>query len=258
MSNAPLSIAWGISIAAAMIPLGLSTISPASVGRPSTRNLCSLSPITIAREPNVTHFVGTTLPDTILAGAGDVKPSRHGGHWGRGDRRAVYGQLVRVDTLAGAEADKVRAAMARLGSRDLLLVPWDYDPSCEPTYWSASAQWISPGLVGFYTATLRAEKFWISGRPTFDVFTADLEPYPHGPFFREGYHGADAVRLRPSLTPHEMFDLYEVLPIWGKWELDASALEPLERWAREHSELSAKYPADEILATNRGRVRPNR
>lgn len=249
-------IAWRISIATGAIALGLSTMPSASATRPPATFLCSFAPTTVVRDGDLTYFVGTALPDTVLAGLGHVKkPSSHGGHWGSGKKRAVYGQLVRADTLAGAGADRVRAAMARLRSRDLLLVPWDYDPGCEPTYWSPSARWVAPGLVGFYKVTLRAEKHWTDGRPTFDAFTADLEPYPHGPFFREGYRGTDAVRLRPSLSAREMFGLYEVLPIWAGQELNASALEPLERWAREHADLARKYPADEILATNRGRLR---
>jgi hypothetical protein len=170
----------------------------------------------------------------------------------------VYGQLVRIDTLGGANAQLLRDAMSRLESRDVLVVPWDYDPGCEPTSWSGSARWVEAGLVGFYEVKLRSQKQWAGSRPTFDAFTADLEPYPHGPFFREGFRGTDALRTRFSLDARAMFRLYEVLPIWGEWEVDAPVLESMERWARENPELARKYPADEILDMNRRRPRRGR
>ena len=218
-------------------------------------SLCSLDPTIGVQDTSLTHFVGSALADTLPAGLGGVKPSREGGHWGPGRQRAVYGQLVRLDTLGGASADQVREALRRQGLRDVLVVPWDYDPGCEPTYWNGSAQWVEEGLVGFYKLKLRPQKQWHDGRPSFDAFAADLQPYPHGPFFREGYKGTDALRRRASLDAREMFQLYQVLPIWTKAKLDTQALQPMERWARENPGLAGKYPADEILADLRRFIR---
>jgi hypothetical protein len=234
-----------LAIPTAGIPLSL---------RPTGSGLCSLSPLPLGRDTAETYFVGTALADTILAGPGDVKPSPDGGHWGRGEPRAVYGQLVRVDTLGGAQAQVVREAIPNSQSRDVVIVPWDYDPACEPTYWSMSARWVEPGLVGFYEVKLRPRPQWAGNRPTFDAFTADLEPYPHGPFFGAGFRGANAVHSRAALNAREMFEFYARLPVWREWKLDAQALEPLERWARENPTLANKYPADEVLHTNRRRL----
>lgn len=210
--------------------------------------LCSLVPLPYGRDPAVTYFVGVALPDTVLAGAGRVRPSRWGGHFGSGRERPVYGQLVRVDTLGGIQASDIRDAFIANANHEVLLVPWDYDPSCGPTYWSRSARWVDTNLSGFYTVTPRSQRSWINGIPTFDVFAAGLEPYPHGAFFRAGYRGTDALRTSPSLTPREIFDLYEVLPIHQEVERrDSTAFARVAQWARNNPDLAAKYPATNIL-----------
>ena len=248
-------ILLGVSgLAAAAICSALS--APDSRAGPAHRELvCSLTPIPGQRDPHATYFVGAALPDTAPAGRGAVRPSDYGGHSGRGEPRAVYGQVVRADTLGGAHARLLTDAFERLASREVVIVPWDYDPACEPTYWSASARWVEPGLVGFYSVRLRPEPQWADGRPTFDAFRAGLQPYPHGPFFRAGYRGTDALRTRPSLDAREMFSFYHSLPTREEREWKGStALDELRRWERAHPELARKYPADGILRWALGRV----
>ena len=226
--------------------------------RASTRNasLCSVAPLPYGRNPTVTYFVGVALPDTMLAGPGRVRPSRGGGHWGPGRERTIYGQLVRVDTLGGVQAGDVRNAFGRRGSREVLIVPWDYDAGCEPTYWTGSARWVTPDLSGFYTVTPRPRREWVEDIPTFDAFSADLEPYPHGAFFRAGYRGTDALKTSPSLDARELFGLYNVLPVWEDIRhRDSTAFERVFEWARDNPELAARYPAQRIFE-NLGRQRP--
>jgi hypothetical protein len=225
-------------------PLCLGALLAAAA--PSTTPRCSLIPFALARWPTASRIVATALPDTVLAGPGDARPSRHGGHWGAGAARPVYGQLVRIDTLAGEEATAVRAAFARTGAREAVVVPWDYDASCETTYWSRSARWVEPGLTGFYTVRARPQAQWIDGRPTFDAFNAALEPYPHGPYFQAGHRGTDTLGTHPSLTPTEMFSLHEALPAHGA-PGDSASLEPLRRWVAAHPEAAHRYPARWIL-----------
>ena len=215
---------------------------------PSPNPPCSLGPFPYGRDPNVTYLVGVALADTMLAGPGRVRPSRGGGHWGPGLERTIYGQLVRVDTLAGARADDIQKAFAQRVARQILIVPWDYDPGCEPTYWTGSARWVAPDLTGFYTVTPRSSDQWVEGLPTFDAFAADLEPYPHGAFFRAGYRGTDALRTSASLSPREFFDMYAVLPTWEESKSrDSTAFERVSQWARNNSNLAVKYPASRIL-----------
>lgn len=208
--------------------------------------VCSRIPFPPVRNREATYFVATTLADTVLAGEGRVHPDSNEGHWGAGEPHAVYGQIVRIDTLGGANEAELFRLLEQRRSRDVVVVPWDYDPACRPTYWSSSARWTDPGLVGFYEVRLRDEKEWADGRPTFDAFAADLTPYPYGPFYRAGYLGTDALRSRPSLDAHEFFSLYAALPVDLR-EGDSAALLPVRRWAAAHPELAGKYPADEIL-----------
>src|SRR5687767_985019 len=146
---------WSARIALALV-VGLAATgwAPVAIGASARRAadaLCSLFSLPVARGTSQTYFVGVALRDTVVAGLGDVKPTAHEGHCGRGEKRAVYGQLVRIDTLGGAHADLVRQTLTRRRSRDVVVVPWDYDPGCEPTYWSGSARWVKPGRAGFYT-----------------------------------------------------------------------------------------------------------
>ena len=245
------------AVAAAVAALVLAAIgnagSPGAGGAASAR--CSLVPLPSERDTAATFLVGTALADTVHAGVGTVRPSRHGGHWGPGRSRPVHGQVVRVDSLGGAHAGELSAAFERAGARDVVVVPWDYDPGCEPTYWSRSARWVEPGLVGFYEVRLRRGSDWAGGRPTFDAFHADLRPYPHGAFFQAGYGGTDAVRTRPSLDAREMFSLYDALPTYEEQERNpAAALQQIQAWETAHPGLARNYPADEILEWIRRRV----
>ena len=227
-------------------PLGLS-VAPA--GESTRARMCSLESLAIARDTAGTHFVATALADTVLAGPGSVRPSDQEGHSGPAHARPVHGQLMRIDTLGGANSEAVRAAAARSGTRDVVVVPWDYDPGCMPTYWSPSARWVEPGLTGFYTVRARPTSEWVGGRPTFDAFAAALEPYPHRRIFLAGYDGTGAFRRRASLTPVEMFSLYQALPPQGARTAsgDSADLAPLRAWAAAHPELAIKHPADRML-----------
>jgi hypothetical protein len=128
----------------------------AEVSRPRP-TLCSIAPFPTGREAAATYFLGHGLPDTAAASAGNLAPGTSGGHWGSGAPRSVYGQLVAVDTIAGADAGTVEATFARRGRREVVVVPWDYDAGCQPTYWTASARWIPLDRSGFYSLRLRPE-----------------------------------------------------------------------------------------------------
>ena len=195
------------------------------------------------------YFIGTARPDTLLAGPGTLRPTGKGGHAGYGRPRAIFGQLVRIDTIAGRHADRIRRALGTFREPEVLLVPWDYDPGCQTTYWNGSARWTEPGLVGFYTASLRPDSLWVGGRPTLDVFYGSTKPYPHNPSFRSGYGQTDDERSRASLTVREMFTFHEALPVYGAHETpDSLRDEPLRRWAASNPELAKRYPAHEVIA----------
>lgn len=209
---------------------------------------CSLAPFPGVRGQG-SFFVGTATRDTALVGPGSVTPSGVGGHWGKGAPRAVHGQVVRIDMLG----DTVTGALSA-EHRTVIVVPWDYDAGCDPTYWSRSAAWVDAGLEGFYTIRLRPVEAWAGKTPVGDAFFADLQPYPHGAFFRAGYHGTNALRERDALTPREYFSLYSALPTGADFGDSRTALARLKAWQDANPILAARYPADQILVTARRRL----
>lgn len=230
-----------------LLALGALWIVPtAAFTAPSFR--CSLVPVATGRHHSVTFLVGRAQPDTLLAGPGTVRHEEAPGHWGRPQGGPIFGQVVRVDRLGGNEAASLESAFRRLGVREVIVVPWDYDPACQPVAWGRSARWVESTEPGFFRLSVRPESLWVAGRPVLDAFAADLEPYPHALFFRRGYRGTDALRREPSLSPDEYFGLYGALPDQAEAARDpAGAVAALEAWARAHPELAAKYPAPQVL-----------
>lgn len=233
-----------------LLTVAASLLTLAALGHSAPRpGLCSPVPIAVLRDTATTFFVGIGTPDTMLAGPGPVKFSTEPGHWGRGTARLIFGQVVRVTHhLGGAASAAVERAFRRLDTRDVVIVPWDYAPDCQPVPWRRSARWVEGTQPGFFRVRLRPESQWINGRPVLDAYRADLEPYPHGVFFQRGYRGTGALKTGPSLTPEEYFELYAALPDQGQAarEPDRSAAS-LDAWERAHPELAAKYPAPQIL-----------
>ena len=221
-----------------------------TLGHPAPRPaVCSLVPIATYRDTATTFFVGAGAPDTVLAGPGSTTVGRGAGHWGRATGRPIFGQVVRVgDALGGAASPALERAFARLGRREVVVVPWDYAPDCEPVPWGRSARWVETTEPGFFRARPRPESQWLEGRPVLDAYRADLEPYPHAVFFQRGYRGTDALKTGPSLTPDEYFGLYAVLPDQTQYASGSdSALTALAVWERAHPEVAKKYPAPRIL-----------
>lgn len=228
-------------------------LAPAAPALSAELSRCSRVPFPVARNPELAVLLGSATADTILAGPGDVEPSP--GHWGRGRNRAIYGQVVEIERLAGSDSALLSGAFQTQGNRRVLIVPWDYDPSCRTAVWSRSAQWVPLGEPGTFAVRLRPPQEWAGGIPTFDAFAADLAPYPLGLFFQHGYRGTDALRTQPSLSAAEYFELYLALP-----EREASQQNPaaaaalMAKWENENPALAVKYPATEILRWVRWRA----
>lgn len=216
--------------------------SPASAG------FCSLVPVAALRDASVSFFVATAKSDTVAAGAGPVRPSRFGGHWGPANNRAIYGQVVTIHELGGAAAAVAESSFARRATREAVAVPWDYDPACQPVPWARSARWVIDARPGFYRARLRPSEGWTGGRPTYDVYHADIEPYPHGLFFQRGYRGTDSAQMATSLTATEYFGLYAALPDAATRRCDPQrASLQLTDWEAAHPDQAGRFPATRVL-----------
>lgn len=216
--------------------------SPASAG------FCSLVPIAGLRDASVSFFVATAKSDTVAAGAGSIRPSPLGGHWGPANNRAIYGQVVTIHELGGAAAAVVESSFVRRAAREAVAVPWDYDPACQPVPWARSARWVTDARPGFYRARLRPSGEWADGRPTYDVYHADIEPYPHGLFFQRGYRGTDSAQMATALTATEYFGLYAALPDAAATKCQPRhALLQLADWEAAHPDQAGRFPATRVL-----------
>lgn len=227
----------------------------------SAAGFCSIVPVAVFRDTSIAYFVATAQPDTIASGPGRVRASPHGGHRGPASNRAIYGQLVTIQRLGGVAAQEAESAFARRESRQALVIPWDYDPSCQPVPWARSARWVTNPQPGFYRAHPRPRVEWIDGRPTYDVFRADIEPYPHGTYFGRGYRNADSARAPGALTASEYFDLYATLPTSVEATRDPEgALAQLAEWEARHPDQARRFPATRVLGFARSAItyRPDR
>lgn len=160
-------------------------------------------------ERSVALLVNAT-PDTAVAGRGEAKPSRYGGHIGPRRRGKIYGQVVQVQRAAGPAANGFAAGRA-------VLVPWDYDGACLPTAWGRSARWIPQGETRVITAQLRRREHWVDGVPTFDVWFPEI-----------ARPRADGTR---EPAPEVLFAYYSTLPTYGQLRADPrGAVAPMRAW----------------------------
>lgn len=207
----------------------------------SPAHACSKGTFSTSLGDSQAFFTAQATADTLLAGAGGVSYGSGGGHYGRTDRQAIYGQLARVDQLGGPAA-----RLLPQGTREVVVVPWDYDAACRPLAWGQSARWVSPGTRGFYIASLRAPEHWVTGKPTFDLHNPGHLPYTGTERIRE--MGRDTA-ISSLLSPSQVFDLYQALPTADEVaERKAEALGTLRRWVQAHPELAQRPPAEMLLS----------
>jgi hypothetical protein len=211
--------------------------------------VCSIVPFPAVRDSQTTAFIGRALADTLYAGPGDVRYTLFGGHWSsdRGDRQ-IYGQRIKVLRLEGAGADRLRNAFAARRDSSVVVVPWDYDASCQPTPWRRTAGFTTPETIGVFTVRLRSENHWADGLPTFDALQADVEPYPHGVFYQQGYRGTDAVKRGEGLSVSEFYEFYLALPSVSPFSSDSLQYRQIMcGWARAHPKQAGRFPASRLI-----------
>lgn len=216
---------------------------------PGLVHACSLSPFPMTRDPVGVYLIGTALGDTVAVGPGGVKLGEGSGHYGLGTARPLYGQVVAVEQIG----EPWRQSLPNQVSR-VVLVPWDYDASCNPVPWTRSAKWQPLGTRGVYHAALRSSEYWVDGLPTLDVFAPEFAPYPSGPGYR---WEREQARREGSLTFHELdaehyLDLVERLPTADGLGEDAiGAATPMWAWVAEHPDLASAWPATRLAEYTR-------
>jgi hypothetical protein len=143
----------------------------------------------------------------------------------------------------GWEVGELKELTARIrsGAAEAVLVAWGYAPDCATIPWLKSARWVETRGRGLFWGKLRSVNEWVEGRPTFDVGAAWRQPYAHRT-------PPSHVSPGSTLTPEQLFALYEVLPESDHLDREPhKVLKPLLAWAEANPRLAGSYPADQIL-----------
>jgi hypothetical protein len=235
---------------ARLIPAFAASSLLASIGAPAA-HACSLVPPWQYRQASRLEFIGVALPDTVFAGAGTTTFNEEPGHFGRGTSRPIHGQRVRVVQLG----ERARRALPP-GVREVLLVPWDYDMSCQTAIWGPSARWVRDSAPGVFAARLRPRAHWAGDLPTLDIIPF-LQPYrdpPPDTTLRAGVPArADGRRYSireylpyPRLTATRLLRLFDEL-----WEpnapLNSSTAQGHIARLRADTSLAGRYPTHEFI-----------
>jgi hypothetical protein len=214
---------------------------------------CSIIRVPGIRGVTETILLATARADTVLAGPGGVEPSPHGGHSGAGGPGPIHGQVFDVARFAGVDSARLARTFRMGGAARAVIVPWDYDPACQPARWTAGAAWVPPAEPGAFTLQLRPESEWVDGMPVFDAFRAVLEPYPFGEYERSRSiprQNPSRARTAGAMTAAQYFELLsELRPRDDLRDQPDSVWSALLRWQGRHPELVELYPANEIAAS---------
>lgn len=221
--------------------------STVSESLPRAELRCSISFAPGARGRTDTVLLASPTGDTLFAGPGELSPSAHGGHSGTGAPGPIYGQVVEVVRFGGGDSVRLADAFRHPGNTRALIVPWDYDPGCDPARWTRSFAWLEPGALGTLTLQLRPDSMWVNGWPVFDAFMAVFEPYPTADQ-RSGRAPIPSDDT-PWLTPEQFFRLLLDLPPHEEWnERPDSSWSVARAWQSANPELAERYPATAITA----------
>jgi hypothetical protein len=233
-------LAWGTITALVLVS--------ALPARSEPARTCSLQNIGIARSPGA-YMVFVASRDSVAVPA-----------WSRPSARppessTAFGQLVRVTRFLDGTATR-SADLPASGFEMAVLVPWGLSAGCGTTGWGgASHLWVRSSEPAFVNASLRPRSAWANGIPTFDVYVAYEEPFPHEPWLSAN-HVVEPPRDRGQiLTADEYFQLYTALPTFEDWERGPhESRVRIRAWLASRPALASKYPASALLAEADGWV----
>ena len=195
------------------------------------------------RSERETYFIGSAHSDTVQVRISDVPGVLRPKRYPYRDSTPVFGQVVRVRSVYGADANRV---LARLGHGDstVVVINYSFNPMCQTFPIRA---WFDTGVVDHYAVFLRPGTEWADGRPTFDIaMMTQLAVYP-------GYlRHRRSVSLDTMLSVDLYASLVKVLPLESDWSQDCrKGLQRIEVWARMHEPTSETYPANEVIRVMR-------
>lgn len=212
---------------------------------PTRAAFCSFAGPSGIRSRTTTVVLARATGDTVLAGAGEILPSRDGGHSGTAAPGPIYGQVVEITMFGGADSVHLAAAF-RLQPMRALIVPWDYDSSCAPARWTGGFAWLATQpRTNALTLKLRPDSLWVDGLPVFDAFVAVHEPYPIA--HRGTRRAPDESPIAPWLTAEQFFHLVLAMPPHEDWEeRPDSSWTAVTDWVAANPRLAERYPAPMI------------
>lgn len=202
------------------------------------------------RQP-VVYFVAEPTPDTAYAGM--YTDAAYPGTEQQRPRR-IYGQVVRVQRIAGAGAEALERTLAGDPHRRAVVISHDLGAACEDI--PRSGRWLpSSPRPGFFVASIRHPQRWAGGLPTFEVHPPSPYPCPYGGQFLDKYVRAYPRWDVPTLSADECFDLYAALPGWSEIAADPhAAFRPVWRWRARHPHLAEAFPARRMLREARATI----
>jgi len=231
---------------AGVLPLVLAGLI-VSHADPHARAVADLCSVAIwhpyLRSERETYFLGSARSDTVQVRISDVPGVLRPRRYPYRDSTPVFGQVVRVRSVYGADADRVLAHFGA-GDSTVVVISYSFNAMCQtfPT-----RAWFDTGVVNHYTVFLRPDTEWAAGRPTFDIkLMTELAVYP-------GYlRNRRGVNLDTMLTVDQYASLVKVLPVESDEPQDCRRrLERIDAWARMHEPSSMKYPANEVIRVMR-------
>jgi len=211
-------------------------------------NLCSVmigNPY--VRRDRETYVLGSARSDTVQVRISDVPGVLWPKRYPYLDSTPVFGQVVRVRSVYGADADRVLARF-RAGDSTVVVINYSFNPMCQTFPVRA---WFDTGVVDHYTVFLRPDTEWAAGRPTFDIkLMGDLAVYPGYLRHRRG------VNFDTTLSADQYASLVQVLPVESDGSQNCqNRLARIDAWARTHERASKHYPADKVIDAMRWNCR---
>ena len=235
-----------VLICASLLPVTVAEllVSHADPRVRAPADLCSV----MIRNPYIrsereTYFIGSPRSDTVQVRISDVPGVLRPTRYPYRDSTPVFGQLVQVRSVYGADADRVLARF-EAGDSTVVVINYSVNSMCQTL---PIRTWFDTGVVNHYTVFLRRDTEWAGGRPTFDIgIMTQLAVYPGYLRRRRG------VNLDTTLSVDLYASLVKVLPVESEWSLDCrKGLQRIEAWARMHKPTSEAYPANEVIRVMR-------
>lgn len=181
---------------------------------------CSLSVPPLGVSPGITYVLGSFVDRVVDVGPGPIDPTGLPGHVAAptGDA-TIWGQYMQLSGAGGWSAESLVGGSGRY-AQEVILVLWDYDPSCSVTHYTGAIPFGVPGEQALAHGRLRDRDEWVDGVPTIDTYLGGAMMYPPTSLterqafmdWDRGEHPTPRWERQESLSPVEAFELMNMMP----------------------------------------------